>query len=397
MEVRRKDSAYLPPVPVYEDYQLTMEPVYEAHETLEDHYNNLHGLVQDVVTRNAYVMSGKFMSRVKREEDRLAELLRRVREAHMDIEHNPTVDFVSTQITELRMQEDTMDKRAEQLLTTCEALKSETEHRKREIDILRDELAQINKENMQISYQIDDIVQGTHRSISPIRSLTPRTMLLTADTKRPPKEVVSIKEYIRKIEAETETLATQRGSSIAGQLKWESFFQTCVETAKHELMKSQELPQDSKGLQGSLYFELLSSRNKPLSSQRTSRSNLQERDYKNVVYYTVKRMIRTAKEERRQQQLAALEISLDQLRNYAPMQLMGLLSLRPDVISELHIKVFPANLMRVAVAESEPTPTVSRKPSLPKINKERYLPPELKLGKSRIGRELREKHSVTIV
>ena len=397
MEGKRKDSSVIPAVPLEDDYQYTMEPVYDAHEDLEANYNNLHGLVQDVVTRNAYVMSGKFMSRVKREEDKLADLLRRVKEAHRDIEHNPTVDSVSAQIAELRMQEDTMAKRADQLLGGCEALKEEAEGRKREIDALREELGQVNKDNMLLSYQIDDILQGTQHGGTPNPPASARTLLFTApETRRPPEQVTTIKATLRTIEAETETLATQRGSSFAQQLKWETFFQTCLQTAKKELLKSQELPQDSHGLQGSLYFELLSSRNKPALSQRASRSNLQERDYKNVVYYTVKRMISTAKDERKQQQLAALEISTEQFRAYSPMQVIGLVALRADVEADLHVKVFPANAMRVT-AVMEQFPTVSRKPSLPKIAAERYIPPELRLGKSKIGRELREKHSVSIV
>jgi len=395
MEGKRKDSAIFPPTPIDDDYHYTMEPVYDAHEDLEEHYNNLHGLVQDVVTRNAYVMSGKFMSRVKREEEKLADLLHRVKEAHRDIEHNPTVDSVARQIAELRKQEDTMAKRAEMLLGSCEGLKEEAETRKREIDALREELGQVNKDNMLLSYQIDDLLQGTDPGLTAVRTLSARTLVFTAPS-RPPAPVVSLQANLRTIEAETETLATQRGSSFAEQLKWESFFQSCLQTAKKELLKSQELPQDSKGLQGSLYFELLSSRNKAAASHPVSRSNLQERDYKNVVYYTVKRMISTAKDERKQQQLAALDIPAEQFRSYSPMQVIGLLALRADVEAEVHGKVFPANVLRVN-AQGEGMQSATRLPALPKVASERYIPPELRLGKSRIGRELREKHSVSIV
>lgn len=392
MEGKRKDSAIIPPVPSDDDYHYMMEPVYDAHEDLEEHYNNLHGLVQDVVTRNAYVMSGKFMSRVKREEEKLADLLRRVREAHRDIEHNPTVDSVARQIAELRRQEDTMAKRAELLLGSCEGLKEEAESRKREIDALREELGQVNKDNMLLSYQIDDLLQGTDSARVPNRTLSARTLLFTAPSARPPAPVISLQANLRTIEAETETLATQRGSTFAEQLKWESFFQHCLQTAKKELLKSQELPQDSKGLQGSLYFELLSSRNKALS--HPVRSNLQERDYKNVVYYTVKRMISTAKDERKQQQLAALDIPAEQFRGYSPMQVIGLLALRPEIEAEMHGKVFPANVLRVT---AEGLQSASKLPALPNVASERYIPQELRFGKSRIGRELREKHSVSIV
>jgi hypothetical protein len=281
------------------------------------------------------------------------------------------------------VQVDTMDKRASLLESQCVAYRSDAECRFKEIAELRSELNAINKDNMSLSYRIDDLLRGSPQN-SPLRATAGRTLSLATPFQDVKVELSrdmdmhlsELRESIKRVEGEAEEIKERQAAGLSDQ----------------------ELPRDSRGLQGSLYFELLSSKRKPLSSQKTSRSVLQDRDYKNVVYYTVKRMISTARDERRQQQLASMDIPLEQLRNYSPMQVIGLLCLRVDVVSELHLKTFPANVLRIcAQAEEAASAPQSRKASLPKIEGKRYLPAELRMGRSRIGRELREKHSVSIV
>lgn len=372
------------------DYLASMKPVYEARGDLQSHCDNLRGLVQKVVTRNSFVLAGKYVGRVKEEEQRLGALVGRLQAAQSDLEHNPTIDSLTEQIKDLKGQVKAMEKRSFLLEQQASSLRTLLDSRSDAVSGLRQELNKLTKMNMSLSYEVDDQprqqLRGTANRSIEVGEDTSDFMVLE-DSRAQDGHISQLKDSIRMVEEEAEEVRTKETG--LGELRVEGFFQKCVRAAKQDLLKSQELPKDSRGLQGSLYFELLGVREKPLADKGTYRSSLQDRDYKNVVYYTVKRMLSTARSSKKQQQLAAMAIPLSQLRNYAPMQIIGLLCLRPDVIQDLRFKVFPEPYHRL-----EGTKTHS---PLPAIGSSRRLPRELHIARSRLGREVREKHSMSLV
>ena len=375
------------------DYLASMKPVYEAKGDLQSHCDNLRGLVQTVVTRNSFALAGKYIGRVKEEEHRLGELVSRLQAAQTDLEHNPTIDSLTAQIKDLNGQVKAMERRSLLMEQQASGLRSLLDSRADALSGLRRELNELTRMNMSLSYEVDEcprqqLRKGANRSVEVGEDTADFKVL--GDSRTQDGHISQLKDSIRKVEEEAGEATTQ-ATGLGEELRVEGFFLKSVRAAKQDLLKSQELPKDSRGLQGSLYFELLGVRERPLAEKGTYRSSLQDRDYKNVVYYTVKRMLSTARSSKKQQQLAAMAIPLTQLRNYAPMQVIGLLCLRPDVIQDLRFKVFPEPYHRL-----EDTPTKSRSP-LPAIGSSRRLPRELHIAKSRLGREVREKHSMSLV
>ena len=112
------------------------------------------------------------------------------------------------------------------------------------------------------------------------------------------------------------------------------------------------MPQiNKKGLAGSLFFDLIQNEinNTPTAmiKDKTYRSNLQERDSKNVLYYTVKRMIKTARNDQKRQQISQIKLTKEDFQSFTSLQILGLLCLRKDIQVELHYAVFPANLLHI--------------------------------------------------
>jgi len=231
-----------------------------------------------------------YIGRVKEEEQRLGELMGRLAAAQRDLEHNPTLDSLNGQIVDLHSQVETMERRSIILEQQASSLRTLLDTRSDALSQARQELNQLTKMNMSLSYQIDEQPRKKLRAF-PNKSVDvgedTTGLLEDEDSKAADGRISQLKDSIRRVEEEAGEVRS-KGSGFAEEMRVEGFFQKCVRTAKQELLKSQELPRDSRGLQGSLYFELLGVREKPIAEKGTYRSSLQDRDYKNVVYYTVK-------------------------------------------------------------------------------------------------------------
>jgi uncharacterized protein (UPF0335 family) len=241
------------------DYFASMQPVYEAKGDLQTQCDNLRGMVRKAVTRNSFLMAGKYIGRVKEEEQRLGELMGRLAAAQRDLEHNPTLDFLSGQIVDLHGQVETMERRSIILEQQASSLRTLLDTRSDALSQARQELNQLTKMNMSLSYQIDEQPRKKLRAF-PNKSVDvgedTTGLLGDEDSKAADGRISQLKDSIRRVEEEAGEVRS-KGSGFAEEMRVEGFFQKCVRTAKQELLKSQELPRDSRGLQGSLYFELL--------------------------------------------------------------------------------------------------------------------------------------------
>lgn len=69
--------------------------------------------------------------------------------------------------------------------------------------------------------------------------------------------------------------------------------------------------------------------------------------------------------------------------------------MRSDVQAMLHQTVFPANILHVRIEDAERTPSpVKSKAPNKRSKKAKSVPRELKMRKSKIGRELLSKHNM---
>jgi hypothetical protein len=59
-------------------------------------------------------------------------------------------------------------------------------------------------------------------------------------------------------------------------------------------------------------------------------------------------MIKTAKYEQRKQQISSIKLTQEEFFNFSSLQVLGLLCLRNDIQVDIHLAVFPANLMHVS-------------------------------------------------
>ena len=66
-----------------------------------------------------------------------------------------------------------------------------------------------------------------------------------------------------------------------------------------------------------------------------------------MLYYAVKRMLKTARNNQRKEQISKIQLSQEDFDSFTSLQVLGLLCLRNDIQVELHLAVFPANLLHV--------------------------------------------------
>lgn len=258
-------------------------------------------------------------------------------------------------------------------------LKTQTDHyhnryneEKDYVQDLKDKLKEITKENLKISYSIEELKSKPMESVmsrSKLPTLNSKYSMSKLSMQTPLKlehlnedqktecivvldELQKIKKEIKDTKEVSQHLSTLQGAFLTEQKKLEEFFQDCFTVAKQKLIQNQQMPQlNKKGLAGSLFFDLI--QNEKINQiaealqDKTYRSSIQDRDSKNILYYTVQRMIKTARNDQRKEQISKIQLCRDDFNTFTSLQILGLLCLRNDIQVELHLSIFPANLLHI--------------------------------------------------
>jgi len=353
-----------------------MRPILDAHTDLQSAYSNLDYLINDVVMQNEWLLNsktylGRFLNRLRQEEEKLQNLKEQLKKDYYEIDNNPEIYKLQKEMESYVMQTEAISRYSLQLETQKDQYKKTFFEEKEKVDNIKEELKEITKKNLKISYAIEElkpkfdstpskskfpslsfrVSTSNNNLISPIK-LENLNENQKVDCLTVIEEIKRIKKEIKDTKESGQHLSTLQGAFLAEQKKLEEFFQDCFELAKQKLLQNQQMPQINKrGLAGSLFFDLIQNEkaNNILGAlnEKTYRSAFQERDSKNILYYTVKRMIKTAKYDQRKEQISNIQLSQREFYNFTSLQVLGLLCLRNDIQVEIHLAVFPANLMHV--------------------------------------------------
>ena len=167
--------------------------------------------------------------------------------------------------------------------------------------------------------------------------------VLVTDDERP----VIIKE-LRGLYAENKQTRTFLVSYCSNFLELNSLYADCWTLLERLVMRSQEFS-SPKGMQGSLLFVLLASRNnKPLVKDGPSILNLksaaksktpfrrqQEGEAVDVIYETFQRMLKPDLLEEAKAKVLSRTVSAQAIRGFSALQIMGLLLIREDIAGEM--------------------------------------------------------------
>ena len=368
-------------MPVYSRYEesvkASMKPIIDAHTDLQDTYNNLDMLIDEVVSQNEWLLNsiiniGRYIARLKQEEEKLQALKDHLSKDYYQIENNPEVFKLDSEIKSYTAQKEALSGFSYQLKSQKDKYRNHFFEEKDYVAELKEKLKEITKENLQISYALEDLKTKPLQTM-PSKSKFPTLVSKYSTSTISPQpsikfeflrdeqkhlcigsleEVQKLKKDIKETKEASQHLSSLQGAFLSEQKKLEEFFQECLQIAKLKLLQNQQMPQINKqGLAGSLFFDLIQNEKcnsaAVITQDRTYRSTLQERDSKNVLYYTVKRMIKTARNDQRKQQISKIQLSKEDFENFTSLQILGLLCLRNDIQVELHLAVFPANLLHI--------------------------------------------------
>lgn len=319
-----------------ENLKFPMKPILKAHSDLQTATNQLDTRIDDVVNRNEMILNNKYLEHLHQQETKLLNLKEKLIQANFEIENNPEVYQLNAEMQNFTKQSETLQRFSGQLTAQISHYREIYREEENKGGLLRDELKRLAKENLKLSYLLDERPRSKSTSpskpkLAPIGSKYSQISLSQFPTLNFEhlnqdqqlicynyiEELDKVKRELYKVKEEGNNLGHLQGAFLNEQRKLEIFFQNCTASAKTELFKNQQMPQvSSKGLAGSLFFELVHSEQANLRSapmgflkDRNQRSHLQERDCKNVIYYTVKRMMKTARDDTRKQQLSKLNLS----------------------------------------------------------------------------------------
>jgi hypothetical protein len=369
------------PLPFYskfeESLKAPMKPIIDAHDSLKYTYNSLDELIGEVVSQNDWLLNskvytGRYISRLKQEEEKLQHLRDQLEKDYYKIENNPDIFKLDNEIKSYTAQAETLSRFSFQLKAQKDQYRQRFNAERDYVLELKEKLKEITKENLKISYDIEETKSKPLESMiskSKLPSLNSKYSATHISSQLPIKfellndqqrnecyesldSLQKIKKEIKDIKEASQQLSSLQGSFLSEQKKLEEFFQECLETAKQKLIQNQQMPQiNKKGLAGSLFFDLIqnekSNQGLGIINEKTHRSAFQDRDSKNILYYTVKRMIKTARNDQRKQQISNIQLTIQDFNSFTSLQILGLICLRNDIQVELHYGVFPANLLHI--------------------------------------------------
>ena len=264
-----------------------------------------------------------------------------------------------------------------QLKTQKDIYRTKYDEERSYVADLREKLKEVTKENLKISYSIEETKRKNDKESNLIRkspSLQSKYSISTLSLHVPIKfdlltddqktecytlleQINNIKKELKETKDTSQNLSNLQGAFLSEQKKLEEFFQDCLQIAKVKLIQNQQMPQiHKKGLAGSLIFDLIqnekSNSGLKIINDKTYRSNYQDRDSKNILYYTVKRMIKTARNDQRKEQISKIHLTEQDFNSFTSLQILGLLCLRNDIQVKLHLAIFPANLLHINYNDS---------------------------------------------
>lgn len=278
----------------------------------------------------------KYLDHLHQQEAKLHALKEKLVQANFEIENNPEVYRLNEQMKSYTSQYETLSRFSTQLKGQEKGYRQKYTAEAFQAIEMKEQLKDLSKENLKLSYELEDkkpkqkSVQNKKYKMPNVTSKYSQSIMshipsinfqvLNKDQQLEfyhlLEDVDNLKQGISKVKDEAKNLGSLQGAFLNEQRKLEIFFQDCMNSAKQELLKNQQMPQITKrGLAGSLFFELVhteqaKNRTAPegILRDRAKRSTIQDRDSKNVVYYTVKRMMKTARDETRNQQLEKIQL-----------------------------------------------------------------------------------------
>lgn len=312
------------------------------------------------------------MARIKQEEEKLQSLKENLKKDQFTVENNPDVYKLEREIKSYVGQKEALSRFSYQLKCQKDKFREHYTEENAYVTELKENLKELTRENLQISYAIEELKNKTLQNTASRSRFLPlsskysvsnviiqpaiKMELLRNDQKfeimGSLDEVKKIKKEIKEAKEASQHLSNLQGAFLSEQKKFEEFFQDCLQIAKQKLLQNQQMPQiNRKGLAGSLFFDLIQSEKSNLdfkfSTGKPYKSTLQESDCRNVLYYTVKNMVKSAKVDQRRLQISKIQLTKDDFSNFTSLQVLGLLCLRSDIQVELHLSVFPANLLHI--------------------------------------------------
>ena len=137
------------------------------------------------------------------------------------------------------------------------------------------------------------------------------------------------------------------------------FFKDCIEAGKKLLLKEQELvkaTQKSSG--GTLQYELKKKKDGIKDLVRSARVEyMQDRHMKTVIYEVIKRIIATAKQQKKFEHISSIKLEWDVFKDMRSLDILALLLLRKDALEKLYANMFSHALTDSHNAQSiEPLP-----------------------------------------
>lgn len=406
---------------IYEDaVKQLIKPAQIECYNLQDTYNQLDVLVEEVVSRNEWMLNNKFKARLEESIEALHIMTLKLAQQNHEVENNPEVTKLNQEMDNYHSQADTLRRFVGQLKGQHSFYKEIATSEEENIIQLKQELKSLSKDNLRISYKIEEIQRSnieqmtastsrlppiSYRSNKPLISNSQSVYfnLMTEDQQINSEQFINeidiLKRNLKQVKEENAKLTGLQGAFLCEQRKVEEFFQECVELGQQKLMKTQVMPQRStRGLAGSLYFELIYTKMQSKTSlKKLQRSSMQERDSQNVVYNTMQNILRSARASTRKQQISNLGIRWKDFCTFNGLQIIGLLSIREDVLRDLHKEVFPANLLHLTSDEALSTSTTrllhKSHSFLSRMTEGTKLPNDLKSHRSSIAKELRIKHA----
>lgn len=340
--------------------ELMMGELHEAHDDFIQYLENLDSTIKTVLAHHQTLIKGRYLSasqHLDKVRKNLVAYDEKMQKLKKDLNENESIKNMVLQIANFNSFYLILQEKLSELDLAIQSKEQESNVLFDKMIEKKNLLLQVHQENIRLSTKILSykksfplnkkqivIVEPVEKNLktdgsdkqSDINEIKTPALSAQLSLKKIQKDFTALKYETEKVETENHAFKAEISKKANTFFQNKGKFQECLRALSRSLLLSQQVTANHTGLKNSLLFKLDKmpsikpeiSRTLSAFKQHEKKTFLQDREVTNVVYSTLQKVVRDRRMPKRNT-FENLDVTWDEFKEFTPMQIMGLLSVKP--------------------------------------------------------------------
>lgn len=322
----------------------------ESHHEFITYLENLDETIKNVLNRHKTLIKGRYLSATQHLEKVRKNLIayqEKMVKLQKEMNENETINYILSQIKNFKEFYEILQINLKDLDNVIHLKEEESLEKLQRMRVKKTLLLQVHQENIQLSIKILSFKKNFPSLIikvgdQPIIEDPSPNHSSKVKIKRIKKEYTSLKYEVENISASNAIQKAELSKKSNHFIQTKQLLQEALKALNKSLLFSQQITNHT-GLKNSLLFKIKPEISKTNTNFKSleSKSFLQDREINNVVFSTLKKVVKDRKIKPKSD-WDGLELSWEEFKDFSPLQIIGLMSMNgkalEGIFTEFEIK-----------------------------------------------------------